>query len=147
MNEDQAKGIRGRRKPLYSKSNLNNKLAPKSIKPAKTVTSNLVKNVTATLKSGTLLKSVANKQSKTIPARPNTASQNSRVSSGYNSRPLSNNTSPKTSPARTAASLKSSPKHSANMTPGTKHTNNNSPKGKKTFLWFHNSFHQGYIYM
>lgn len=52
-NEEQPKGIRGRRKPLYSKTNLSNKMAPKTIKPAKTMASNnLVKNITSSIKSG-----------------------------------------------------------------------------------------------
>ncbi|RZC32515.1 hypothetical protein BDFB_009437, partial [Asbolus verrucosus] len=45
------KGIRGRRKPLYSKPTLGNKIAPKTLKPIKNMTSNLVKNVTSSIKS------------------------------------------------------------------------------------------------
>ncbi|KAJ8927815.1 hypothetical protein NQ314_019697 [Rhamnusium bicolor] len=96
--EEEGRGIRGRRKPLYSKSNFNNKIVPKSIKPVKTMTSNLVKNVTSTLKYGTPLKSVVNKQIKTVAAKPPVVQ--SRMSSGYGSKPLSTTSSPKTSPAR-----------------------------------------------
>lgn len=98
--QEQAKGIRGRRKPLYSKSNLSN-VAPKSIKPTKTVTSNLVKNVTSSLKSGTALKSVTAKQNKTTTVKAQVTQ--SKVSSGYGSRNVSNSNSPKTSPARVPA--------------------------------------------
>ncbi|XP_045467801.1 uncharacterized protein LOC123676128 isoform X2 [Harmonia axyridis] len=65
----QPKGIRGRRKNLYTKSNLN-KVTPKSIRPVKNVTSNLVKNVTSTLKSATP-KPIISKPSK-IASRPPT---------------------------------------------------------------------------
>lgn len=43
-----AKAIRGRRKPLYAKTNINSSL---KARPLKNVTSNLVKNVTTTIKS------------------------------------------------------------------------------------------------
>ncbi|XP_018575110.1 adenomatous polyposis coli protein isoform X2 [Anoplophora glabripennis] len=108
VNEEQGRGIRGRRKPLYSKSNINNKVAPKNIKPAKTMASNLVKNVTSTLKSGTALKTVVVKQNKTTAVKPPVTQ--SRTSSGYGSKTLSNSSSPKTSPARVPLS-KGSPKH------------------------------------
>lgn len=111
--EEPPKGIRGRRKPLYSKTVTGT--TQRSIKPVKTVTSNLLKNVTSTLKSGTALKSVDGKPNK------NSVSQTqSRTSSGYGSR---NSISPKTSPARTPASSKSSPKHT------TTKNNPNSLKG------------------
>ncbi|XP_044757840.1 adenomatous polyposis coli homolog [Coccinella septempunctata] len=67
--DEQPKGIRGRRKALYSKSNLN-KVTPKSIKPVKNVTSNLVKNVTSTLKT-TTPKPIQSKPSR-IASRPPT---------------------------------------------------------------------------
>lgn len=51
--EEEPKGVRGRRKPLYSKTGLSNRVTPKTIKPAKTMApSNLVKNVSSTFKSG-----------------------------------------------------------------------------------------------
>lgn len=51
--EEEPKGVRGRRKPLYSKTGLSSRVTPKTIKPAKTMApSNLVKNVTSTFKSG-----------------------------------------------------------------------------------------------
>ncbi|KAJ8981607.1 hypothetical protein NQ317_011886 [Molorchus minor] len=107
VNEEQSKGIRGRRKPLYSRSNLENKMAPKNMKLAKTMTSNLVKNVTSTLKSGTALKSVIARQNKATGSK--TPTVQSRISSGYGSRPVSSSSSAKTSPARTPSS-KCSPK-------------------------------------
>ncbi|CAG9838038.1 unnamed protein product [Diabrotica balteata] len=116
--EEVPKGIRGRRKPLYSKTITNS--TPKNIKPVKNMTSNLVKNVTSTLKSGTALKAVVGRQNKTV-----TAQTQSRTSSGYGSRSVSNSMSPKTSPARTPASTRGSPKHVA----APKATNLNSLKG------------------
>ncbi|KAG5892093.1 hypothetical protein JTB14_011993 [Gonioctena quinquepunctata] len=114
--EEEVKGIRGRRKPLYSKSNINNKIAPKSIKPVKTMTSNLVKNVTSTIKNGTDLKSVVSKQNKNFSSRPALV-QAKVAGGGYRSRP--NSISPKTSPARVPAN-KSSPKHVSKIgKPGT----------------------------
>lgn len=89
VEEEQIKGIRGRRKPLYSKSNVNNKIASKSIKPARTVMSNLVKNVTSTLKSNNPLKSTTPKKQLTKPTPTKPVVTQSRVSSGYGSRPLS----------------------------------------------------------
>lgn len=47
--QPQVKAVRGRRKPLYSKTGLNNRSIPRSAKPIK---SDLVKNVTSTIKSG-----------------------------------------------------------------------------------------------
>lgn len=123
INEEQSKGIRGRRKPLYSKSNVINKVPPKSIKPVKTMTSNLVKNVTSTLKSGTALKTVVNKQNKTTAVKPPVTQ--SRTSSGYGSKTLSNSSSPKTSPARVPLS-KTSPKH----TPAAAKQQTATPKGE-----------------
>ncbi|KAK9874744.1 hypothetical protein WA026_005556 [Henosepilachna vigintioctopunctata] len=67
--EQQPKGIRGRRKPLYSKNNIN-QVSPKSTKPTKTLTSNLVKNVTSTLRSTTPTKSIASKPNKLINKPP-----------------------------------------------------------------------------
>lgn len=49
--EEEVKVIRGRRKPLYSKSGVVGSI-PRSAKPIKNVTSELVKNVTSTIKSG-----------------------------------------------------------------------------------------------
>ncbi|XP_057666921.1 adenomatous polyposis coli homolog isoform X2 [Diorhabda carinulata] len=106
--EEQPKSIRGRRKPLYSKTGTGT--TPRSIKPVKTVTSNLVKNVTSTLKFGASLKTVVDKPNKKGVIQ-------SRTSSGYGS------VSPKTSPSRTPTSSKSSPKHV------TSKTNPNSSKG------------------
>ncbi|KAJ3640661.1 hypothetical protein Zmor_027209 [Zophobas morio] len=78
--EPQGKAIRGRRKPLYSKST--SKIAPKTpLKPLKNMTSNLVKNVTSSIKQV--------KQTKP-PAKPPTPQ--SRASSGYGTR----SSSPKT---------------------------------------------------
>ncbi|CAH1989415.1 unnamed protein product [Acanthoscelides obtectus] len=106
--EEQIKGIRGRRKPLYSKSNIN-KITPKSIKPAKTMTSNLVKNVTSAIKSSAPLKPFTSRQNKTVPSKQATV-QNSRKTTGNNSRPVSSSSSPKASPARVPQS-RYSPKH------------------------------------
>ncbi|CAH0552603.1 unnamed protein product [Brassicogethes aeneus] len=90
--EPEVKAIRGRRKPLFSKSNYGNKAISKTVKPVKTVNSNLLKNVTSTFKTGTNIKPTANKQNVTV--KPPISQ--SRVSSGYGSQSLS----PKTSPAR-----------------------------------------------
>ncbi|XP_030746135.1 adenomatous polyposis coli protein-like isoform X2 [Sitophilus oryzae] len=111
QNESVPKGIRGRRKPLYSKSNVNNKVSPKTIKPAKTMTSNLVTNVTSSLKSGASLKPTVTRQIKP----PSTVK-----SSGYGVR--SNGATPVRSAVNSRAnsqngSPKSSPKHSAKGTP------------------------------
>ncbi|XP_074030384.1 uncharacterized protein isoform X2 [Leptinotarsa decemlineata] len=108
-NDEEPKGIRGRRKPLYSNSNINNKISPRSMKPVRTVNSNLVKNVTSTMKSGTDLKSVISKQTKNSPTKV-AVTQSKGSSSGYRSG--SNSNSPKTSPARVPAN-KSSPKHNS----------------------------------
>lgn len=71
VNEERAqvKAVRGRRKPLYSKTTVTNTRAPvrNNIKPIRSITSNLVKNVTSAIKSGTNLKNVGIKQNK-IPA-------------------------------------------------------------------------------
>lgn len=50
--QPQVKAVRGRRKPLYSKTGLNNRGIPRSAKPIKNMSSDLVKNVTSTIKSG-----------------------------------------------------------------------------------------------
>lgn len=102
--EEQPKGVRGRRKPLYSKTITSS--TPKSLKPVKTMTSTLVKNVSSTFKSGTALKNVVTRQNKNI-----TPPVQSRASSGYGSRSVSKTASPKTSPARTPLSSRCSPKH------------------------------------
>nr|CAH7717003.1 unnamed protein product [Callosobruchus chinensis] len=121
--EEQVKGIRGRRKPLYSKSNIN-KIPPKSIKPAKTMTSNLVKNVTSAIKSSAPLKPFTSRQNKTVPSKQTTAPVSSRKASGNNSRPVSNSSSPKTSPARVPQS-RYSPKHTpSGSSAGTKQVGN-----------------------
>ncbi|KAL1492003.1 hypothetical protein ABEB36_012512 [Hypothenemus hampei] len=79
------KAIRGRRKPLYSKTNIVNKVSAKTVKPAKSVApSSLVKNVTATIK-GTSLKNVANKPAPNT--RPPVASQVKSSGYGYNKSP------------------------------------------------------------
>ncbi|CAH1173663.1 unnamed protein product [Phaedon cochleariae] len=77
-------------KPNDSPTSIGNKVAPKSIKPVKTMTSNLVKNVTSTLKNGTTLKSVVSRQNKTAQSRPTTGQ--SVASSGYGSSPSSTTT-------------------------------------------------------
>ncbi|CAG9858226.1 unnamed protein product [Phyllotreta striolata] len=100
---EQPKGIRGRRKPLYSRTVTSS--TPKNIKPVKTMTSNLVKNVTSTFKSNSVLKNVSRQTKSTV------SPLQSRVSSGYGSRNVSKPASPKTSPARMPASNRSSPKH------------------------------------
>ncbi|XP_066257958.1 adenomatous polyposis coli homolog isoform X2 [Euwallacea similis] len=116
-NEEQPKGIRGRRKPLYSKTNLGSKVAPKTIKPAKTMAaSNLVKNVTSTIKSGSALKNVVITQHHKPTATSKPPVPNQVKSSGYglvrngansgnkgttNSRSSSGNNSPKSSPNHT----------------------------------------------
>lgn len=128
--EEQGKGIRGRRKPLYSKSNISNRIAPRNVKPVKaTTTSNVTKNVTSTLKPGTALKSVVNKQNKTTAVKLPVV-QN-RAPSGYGSKTLSNSSSPKTSPARTPLS-KNSPKH----TTAAVKQQTATPKGKNVLLLF-----------
>lgn len=71
--ESQTKGIRGRRKPLYTKTNITNgRLAARNnnTRPIRSITSNLVKNVTSAIKSGTNLKNVATKQSKPVATKP-----------------------------------------------------------------------------
>lgn len=108
----QGKGIRGRRKPLYSKSNLNNRSIPRSTKPIKNMTSELVKNVTSSFKSGTNLKNVMRKpviQPKIVPtAKPPSGYVKSNPKQSLNNSVLT----PKSgSPIRSA---KSSPKHSMN---------------------------------
>lgn len=77
VNEDdkEAKAIRGRRKALYSspskKPNPPSKLITRNIKPIKNMTSNLVKNVTSTLKTNTANKTNAAKQVKPgLTAKP-----------------------------------------------------------------------------
>lgn len=127
VNEEQGRGIRGRRKPLYSKSNIN-RIVPKNAKPIKTTTSsNVTKTVTSILKPGTTLKSVVNKQNKTTVVKSPVIQ--SRASSGYGSKTLSNSSSPKTSPARTPLS-KGSPKH----TPATVKQQTATPKGVLIFI-------------
>ncbi|KAH0818384.1 hypothetical protein GEV33_004407 [Tenebrio molitor] len=87
--EPQGKAIRGRRKPLYSKTT--SKIAPKAAKtPIRNMTSNLVRNVTSSIKS---VKQATKPPPATKPPTPQ-----SRTSSGYGTK----SSSPKTSPARTA---------------------------------------------
>ncbi|XP_076254501.1 uncharacterized protein LOC143192764 isoform X3 [Rhynchophorus ferrugineus] len=111
--EQQVKAVRGRRKPLYSKSNINNKISPKTIKPARSMTSNLVTNVSSTLKSGAPLRTTNIKQIKPpAPVR----------SSGYGFNRNNATTSPAKSTANSRTnsqnnSPKNSPKHSAKSTP------------------------------
>ncbi|XP_050306295.1 adenomatous polyposis coli protein-like isoform X2 [Anthonomus grandis grandis] len=115
---EEPKGIRGRRKPLYSKTNIMNKIAPKTIKPAKNMASNLVKNITSSIKSGTSLKRDANPKEKTSYLKPPTPTP--VKSSGYGYSRSSNITTPNRSIANSRNnSPKSSPKHNAKSTQGT----------------------------
>ncbi|XP_048520625.1 adenomatous polyposis coli protein isoform X4 [Dendroctonus ponderosae] len=104
--EEQPKGIRGRRKMLYSKANAVNKVGPKTIKPAKTMAvSSLVKNVTSTIKSGNAMKNVTTTRAKSSPSiRPPMPSQVKSSGYGYT----------KSSPNRSGGN---SPKHSPKGTP------------------------------
>lgn len=130
QNQNSPKGIRGRRKPLYSKSNLNNKIAPKSVRPVRNVTSNLVKNVTSNFKPIGVLKPISSKQTKTVTSKP--VINHSKMTTGGSSRSVSQSNSPKTSPAR-APTAKGSPKHiptiSASVT--------GHPKGMDFFKYIH----------
>ncbi|KAJ8951473.1 hypothetical protein NQ318_000167 [Aromia moschata] len=105
ISEEPSKGIRGRRKALYSKSNLNSKVAPKNIKPMKTMTSNLVKNA---------------KQS----GHPETIGSSKSDLQWIRKQTVVGAGSPKTSPAR-VPSNKSSPKH----TPSVAKQQTSTPKG------------------
>ncbi|KAL3278479.1 hypothetical protein HHI36_013798 [Cryptolaemus montrouzieri] len=100
---EQPKGIRGKRKPLYSRSNIN-KVTPKSIKPSKNMSSNLVKNVTSSLKS-TSPKLVNTESNKTVTKPPAHQGKMLKPLSGNSSPqkliPSSSNVSPRNSPKRT----------------------------------------------
>uniref|UniRef100_A0A1Y1N4K9 Adenomatous polyposis coli protein n=2 Tax=Photinus pyralis TaxID=7054 RepID=A0A1Y1N4K9_PHOPY len=84
---EEVKGIRGRRKALYSKTNVaNTRISTRNtnIRPIRTITSNLVKNVTSVIKSGTNLKGVASKQETVgIPKAPATQAKSLKPPSGY----------------------------------------------------------------
>lgn len=103
LEESPPKAIRGRRKPLYSKSNLTSKITPKSIRPVRNVTSNLVKNVSSNFKPTNVLTPITNRQMKTVTSTSSTVKSKTI-------RPVSQSSSPKTSPAR-VPTVKGSPKH------------------------------------
>lgn len=105
--EESPKAIRGRRKPLYSKSGLSSKIASKTIRPVRNVTSNLVTNVSSNFKPSNIMKPNTNLQARTVISK--SASPQGRAASA--SKAVSQYSSPKTSPARTSAT-KSSPKKS-----------------------------------
>lgn len=121
--EEVPKAIRGRRKPLYSKSNLSSKIIPKNIKPIKTVTSNLVTNVSSSFRPTNGLKQPKTIQSKMIiPKSP--IVNNKITNTNYNRSPPQYG-SPKTSSAR-VSNNRNSPKAST----GIDKQSNPSSKGK-----------------
>ncbi|KAK4883631.1 hypothetical protein RN001_006950 [Aquatica leii] len=65
--ENEIKSVRGRRKLLYSKAS---SVKNNATKPIRSITSNLVKNVTSVIKSGSNLKHVAVTQSKPVVSKP-----------------------------------------------------------------------------
>ncbi|KAF5270445.1 hypothetical protein FQR65_LT05634 [Abscondita terminalis] len=65
--EEETKTVRGRRKLLYSKNNNIN--VKSSTRPMRSITSNLVKNVTSVIKSGSNLKNVTVPQTKPVPSK------------------------------------------------------------------------------
>lgn len=101
------KAIRGRRKPLYSKSNLSSKITSKNIRPVRNVTSNLVTNVTSNFKPSNIMTQKTNLQAKAGISKLTTPQYRTVNSSKL----VSQYSSPKTSPAR-APTTKSSPKKS-----------------------------------
>ncbi|KAK5650606.1 hypothetical protein RI129_001635 [Pyrocoelia pectoralis] len=87
-NVGEDKAIRGRRKPLYSKANvINSRISTRNnnIRPIRTITSNLVKNVTSVIKLGTNLKGVAapKQQSIGIPKATVVQAKSLKPPSGY----------------------------------------------------------------
>lgn len=91
---EEIKTVRGRRKALYSKQPVSKLMSAKNIKPLRTMTSNLVKNVTTTMK-----KSLPNagKKNKTIPVIPVVSPKGNKIPAtkpSLKSAPNTTNTSP-----------------------------------------------------
>lgn len=106
--DESSKVVRGKRKPLYSKTSLSNKIPPKSIRPVKNVTSSLVKNVTSNIRSSNGLKPIVNKQTKSITSKSHTFSTRS-VSGNQTSDHFSLTNSQSNTPTK-ASTVKGSPK-------------------------------------
>lgn len=108
--QESPKAIRGRRKPLYSKSNLSNKITPKNIRPVKNVSSNLITNVSSNFKPTNVLK--PNKTMPTKIALSKSPIVQNKTANTYHNRSFPQYGLPKTSPAR-GSNMKNSPKPTA----------------------------------
>lgn len=103
--EEQPKGIRGRRKPLYGKTNSTSRGIPRSTKPIKNMTSELVKNVTSSLKQGANPKGKAQKSAPPTTKPPSGCGKTAGGGGPKQTAKTSSSISARSSPKHSTANL------------------------------------------